>query len=134
MNTSGYSHTTSRHINAKYKKKRSGWTPLGVAALVLGFMVAWPIGLAVLAYILWGGRVDDLVSDGIAMLRDIGKPAPTSSGNAAFDQYKAETLADLERQQAEFADYVENLRQARDREEFEHFMKSRKSKNTDTKK
>jgi len=112
----------------KHKRKRSGWTPIGIAAMVLGFMVAAPVGLAVLAYILWGGRIDDLITDGIDMIKGATKRTPQSSGNAAFDDYKAATLRDLEEQQAEFADYVDHLRQARDREEFEHFMKSKKKR------
>lgn len=30
------------------------WGPLSIALMVLGFVVWWPLGLAVLAYILWG--------------------------------------------------------------------------------
>ncbi len=128
MNTS--THGSNVNMNFKRKKKKSGWTPIGVAALVLGFMAAFPIGLAVLAYILWGGRVDDLISDAVDALKNAfnnGSHSPaSSSGNAAFDEYKAATLRDLEQQQAEFADYVDQLRKTRDREEFEHFIKSRK--------
>ena len=32
------------------------WGPLTIALMVLGFVVWWPLGLAVLAYILWGER------------------------------------------------------------------------------
>jgi hypothetical protein len=30
------------------------WGPLTIALMVLGFVLWWPLGLAVLAYILWG--------------------------------------------------------------------------------
>ena len=30
------------------------WGPLTIGLMVLGFVVWWPLGLAVLAYILWG--------------------------------------------------------------------------------
>ena len=122
--------TSTGHVNVNAKprkhRKKSGWTPIGIAAMVLGFMVSWPIGLAVIAYMMWGGRVDDLIKDTIDLVKGAVSPAPTTSGNAAFDEYKAATLRDLEEQQAEFAEYVEQLRQARDREEFEHYMKSKK--------
>lgn len=121
------------HMKGSRHKKRSGWTPLGVAAMVFGFIIAWPVGLAVLAYILWGGRVDDLVSRAVEAIKGTTRRTAASSGNKAFDEYKASTLRDLEQQQAEFAEYVDQLRQARDREEFEHFMNSKKNKN-DTKK
>lgn len=32
---------------------RGVWTPLSVGAMVLGFIVYWPLGLAVLAYNIW---------------------------------------------------------------------------------
>jgi len=129
MNTT--SSTSHGHIHMKRTRrcKKSGWTPLGIAAMVLGFILAWPLGLAILAYILWGGRVDDLFEKAVNSIKSATRKTPASSGNAAFDAYKEATLRDLEQQQDEFAEYVEQLRQARDREEFEHFMKSRKNKN-----
>ena len=53
--------------------------------------------------------------------------AAESSGNAAFDEYKAETLKRLEEEQDEFADFLTNLRKARDKAEFDQFMHNRKS-------
>ena len=106
-------------------QRSSRWTPLGIAATILAFIVWWPLGFAVLAYILWGGSVDQLLSDAVDQLKGLARPA-ASSGNAAFDQYKAETLKRLEEEQAEFAEYVEKLRQARGQEEFERFMAERR--------
>ena len=103
---------------------KSRWTPIGIAATVLGFAVWWPIGLAVIGYILWGGSVDDLIYDGFNKAKSAARPQRTS-GNAAFDEYRRETLRRLEEEQAEFDAYVEKLRQARDREEFERFMADR---------
>lgn len=34
-------------------RNRGVWTPLSVGAMVLGFVVYWPLGLAVLAYNIW---------------------------------------------------------------------------------
>lgn len=100
-------------------KTGTRWTPLSIAALVLAFLVWWPLGLAVLAYILWGGNVDGQVND---MWR---KATAKSTGNKAFDEYKEQTLKRLEEEQEAFADFVDKLRQARDREEFERFMADR---------
>lgn len=47
---------------------------------------------------------------------------PRDSGNSAFDTYRAETLARLDREAQEFAAFRERLQNARDREEFEHFI------------
>ena len=121
--------TTTRNFTAMPRTvKKTGWTPLGIAAMVIGFMIKWYLGLAVLGYMMWGGRVDDLINDISSMIKGVMSPAPASSGNAAFDAYKAQVLKDLEEEQRQFNDYVEQLRKARDRDEFERFMKSRKNK------
>ena len=55
-----------------------------------------------------------------------------SSGNAAFDDYRAEQLKRLDEERKrldeeinEFHEYMRNLRMARDREEFDRFMRER---------
>lgn len=109
-------------------QSRNGrWTPLSILAVIAGFVVWWPLGLSVLAYILWAGPIDTLADDGAKRLREAfrAKNSPLGSGNAAFDAYKAETLKRLEAEQAEFAQHLTRLREARDREEFERFMVER---------
>lgn len=101
------------------------WTPLSIAAVVLGFIAWWPVGLAVLAYVFWGGSIDQLVSDAGKWLRSVASPARRGSGNAAFDAYRERTLARLEEEQAEFAAYLQKLREARDQDEFDRFMAER---------
>jgi hypothetical protein len=104
--------------------RTSRWTPLSIAAVVLGFMAWWPVGLAVLAYIFWGGSIDQLASDALKWLRGLALPS-RGSGNAAFDAYRERTLKRLEEEQAEFAAYVQKLREARDQDEFDRFMAER---------
>jgi hypothetical protein len=102
----------------------SRWTPTSVAAVVLGFVAWWPLGLAALAYIAMGGSFDQLTSKLFAKAK--GKTMPyRTSGNSAFDAYRAETLDRLEREQEEFRVYVQKLREARDAEEFRRFMEER---------
>ena len=52
-----------------------------------------------------------------------------SSGNAAFDEYKAETIRRLEEEQQAFREFLAKLRMAKDKAEFEDFMANRKSGN-----
>ena len=49
-----------------------------------------------------------------------------ASGNAAFDEYRAETLRRLEDEQREFKDFLDRLRVAKDRAEFDQFMADRR--------
>ena len=47
------------------------------------------------------------------------------SGNSAFDAYKADTLARLEREQKDFESFLRRLRDAKDKAEFDQFMDER---------
>ncbi len=121
------------------------WGPLTIALMVLGFVVWWPLGLAMLAYILWGEmfggtteKAEAFVGRSRSWCRDQGFKSHrhngwrNSSGNAAFDDYRAEQLKRLDEERKRldeeiqaFHDYMRNLRMARDREEFDRFMRER---------
>jgi hypothetical protein len=51
---------------------------------------------------------------------------PGASGNRAFDEYRAETLRRLEDEQREFLEFLERLRHAKDKAEFDEFMAERR--------
>jgi uncharacterized protein DUF2852 len=51
-----------------------------------------------------------------------------SSGNRAFDDYRSETLQRLEEEQREFKEFLERLRFAKDRAEFDQFMTERRNR------
>ena len=78
----------------------------------------------------------DAVQDG-ADARPHGAPrflgfgfGPPSSGNRAFDEYRTETLQRLEEEQVEFKNFLERLRHAKDKEEFDQFMAQHKQRPT----
>jgi hypothetical protein len=48
--------------------------------------------------------------------------------NAAFEEYRAAELARLEDEERDFHAYLERLRAARDRDEFEAFMQDRRAR------
>ena len=126
---------------------RPAWTPATIALMVIGFMVFWPLGLAMLAYIIWGDRLD-------GFKRDVNKAtdgmfascrgrshwkAHARTGNVAFDDWRekelerlAEERRKLDETLAEFDDYARELRRAKDQEEFDRFMSNR-SKSTPAK-
>ncbi len=52
-----------------------------------------------------------------------------SSGNRAFDEYRAETLRRLEEEQRDFRAFLDRLRHAKDKAEFDQFMAERRRSN-----
>ena len=54
-----------------------------------------------------------------------GHHACGTSGNRAFDEYREETLRRLEDEQSEFREFMDRLRHARDKAEFDQFMADR---------
>jgi hypothetical protein len=58
--------------------------------------------------------------------------APQSSGNRAFDEYRSETLKRLEEEQREFRSFLDRLRFAKDKTEFDQFMAERRSHGPET--
>jgi len=51
-----------------------------------------------------------------------GRGFRSSSGNRAFDEYRDETLRRLEEEQREFKAFLDRLRHAKDKVEFDQFM------------
>jgi hypothetical protein len=110
--------------------------PAWILLTVLGFMAWWPLGLAMLAFAIGSGRM------GCWKRHDAGRwhkrdsfrdvagwwSEPRSSGNRAFDEYRTETLQRLEEEQREFRDFLERLRLAKDKAEFDQFMTERRNR------
>ncbi len=139
--------------------RRSGgsrWSAFEIIAMVLGFIVFWPIGLAILGYKFWQRRYGgpDLQTlatnkwqDARTMMSSnssswgCGAVEPRepllrrSTGNAAFNEWRTAELARLDEErrkldeaQREFSEYVDAIRRAKDREEFDRFMAERRAR------
>ena len=100
-----------------------------IAAMVLGFIFVWPVGLALLAYMIWSKRMFNKSCP--SMPRGRVQQMSKSSGNSAFDAYKHETLRRLEEEQDNFEAFLTRLRDAKDKAEFDQFMNDRAAKNDD---
>ncbi len=100
-------------------KGKGAW----IAAMVLGFIFFWPVGLALLFYMIWSKRMFSKSCTS----RRMGASMTTmrSTGNAAFDAYKSDTLRRLEEEQHNFEAFLERLREAKDKSEFDQFMDER---------
>ena len=108
--------------------------PAWITAVVAGFILWWPIGLGVLAYLIWSGRMgccgnrtawrDYFTTE---VRRFGGGMTPfRSTGNRAFDEYRGETLRRLEEEANEFQSFLQRLRHAKDKAEFDQFMAERR--------
>ena len=121
--------------------------PAWIAAMVLGFVVFWPVGLTILAYMLWSGRMTcgwhgdrrrwksrfaERFDRARARVEDEvrGFSRGYSSGNKAFDDYREATLKRLEEEEREFRSFLDRLRQAKDKSEFDQFMAERRDRPT----
>ncbi len=113
--------------------------PAWIALMILGFIIWWPVGLAILAYLIWSGRMGCRQGfSGSHMREKWGRYCRSGShrerragwgggsGNSAFEEYKAETLRRLEEEQNEFMDFLSRLRHAKDKAEFDQFMEERR--------
>ena len=121
--------------------------PAWIAIMVLSFFVFWPLGLAILAFLIWSGRMgcgnygsNDRWGHKMARMQEkmdrmrgraerggFWSGTPTS-GNRAFDEYRSETLKRLEDEQQEFRDFLDRLRFAKDKTEFDQFMDERRNR------
>jgi len=138
--------------------------PAWIALMVIGFIVFWPIGLAILAYIIWSGRMGcgwhgsrgDIDRWRERATERVNRAAARwerkrarweermqhwrghyehglhPSGNHAFDEYREEALRKLEEEATEFRAFLERLRAAKDRAEFDAFMRERRDRQADT--
>jgi uncharacterized protein DUF2852 len=118
--------------------------PAWIALMILGFFAWWPLGLAVLAFMIGSGRMGCWHHNGMSRWQDkmdrmrsrmegmrTGGDwwgTPPSSGNRAFDDYRADTLRRLEEEQREFKEFLQRLRFAKDRAEFDQFMAERRNR------
>jgi hypothetical protein len=125
--------------------------------MILAFIWWWPLGLVILAFMIGSGRMgcrhgmERGMSHGnwqekgmsrwqgnwqekMERVRASGRGgcgfwgSPPSSGNRAFDDYRTETLKRLEEEQREFREFLERLRFAKDKTEFDAFMAERRDR------
>jgi hypothetical protein len=117
--------------------------PAWIALTVASFIIWWPIGLAALAFLLWSGRMGcghhgrmgwherrerwREARDEWRAMRRGEYAAMRSSGNLAFDDYRSETLKRLEDEQKEFSGFLDRLRRAKDKAEFDQFIAERRN-------
>lgn len=130
-----------RNCSGPFRSRR--WTPFNTVAMILGFVLFWPLGLAMMAYIVWGDRMTGNLATARDKIDGFGEKFGRSrrpqyraqaTGNTAFDEYRTAEFARLDEERrkidemrAEFDEFVDNLRHAKDQKEFDKFMAKRDS-------
>jgi hypothetical protein len=119
--------------------------PAWIGLMIVSFILWWPLGLVVLGYLIGSGRMACWAHgggerwqrrmermhermermQGAAERWGGGRRYRGTSGNRAFDEYRAETLRRLEEEQREFMEFLDRLRHAKDKVEFDQFMAER---------
>ena len=112
--------------------------PAWIALTVVGFLIWWPLGLVTLGYLVGSGRMARWTRCGARRWQHQAQSNQAqsnpggwwgmrsgSSGNRAFDEYRTETLRRLEEEQREFKAFLDRLRHAKDKAEFDQFMAER---------
>jgi hypothetical protein len=129
--------------------------PVLISLIILGFAFHWHLGIAALALAFFGGFLflkrhayahwgegwcrhgtrwgPGWSSEGGSRENGNGCGGNGSrrrrggrSGNRAFDEYREETLRRLEEEQKEFEGFLERLRIAKDKAEFDAFLAERR--------
>ena len=92
-------------------------------ATIMGFVFLAPAGLILALVFLWKGF------GGFGFGRPQGEVGPDAgqrpTGNAAFDAYRADTLRRLDEERDSFEGFLDRLRAAKDKSEFDRFMDDR---------
>ena len=124
--------TTTAHLPARpnWFARAEAWLDARgkgawIAAMGLGCILCWPSGLALLFYMIWS---KNMFKGSCATRTRHAHTAFKTSGNTAFDAYKAETLRRLEEEQHAFEEFLGRLRDAKDKAEFDQFMDERAKK------
>ena len=114
--------------------------PLEIVGLVFLFFYFWPLAMAYIAWKLMGypvpAEIRGVIDRGFGGLRNDFRWSPAAfggTGNLAFDAYRRSEIERLETERRrldeearEFRTFVEDVKRAKDREEFDAYMRKRR--------
>lgn len=140
----------ARRQSAADLPEAGGWTLADTATIVVAVLIRWELAAAFVALKLWQqasgyrgsafafarekweglvGATRSLLSGGALPSFHVG---PRTSGNQAFDRWRRDELARIEAErdrlrvaESEFAAYRDELLHAKDRDDFDRFMRAR---------
>src|SRR5688500_1010046 len=102
-------------------RSRGRWSALNVVLMIVGFALFWPLGLAMLAWIIWGDEIGRKTQEFKGQFRSFSDKAAgfrpglfRDTGNVAFDEYRSREMARLDEERRKLDEM---------RGEFEGFLK-----------
>ena len=118
---------------------------LTIAAIVVAFIVAWPLGLAALAWVIWRQEIKNSslmqklrrtqLPEAPSLPRFMGRK-PTNTSLAAYLDREQQRLRDEQKKLNELVEQFEAFKEAervaRDRQDFEAFLKQQESQLKDS--
>lgn len=103
-----------------------------IPVTIVALNIFWPAGVAIALILAWRGGFAPTgpVAPPAGNVEEIAKSlipttAQKSSGNASFDAYRQDMIDRLEAEQETFETFLERLREAKDKTEFDQFMDER---------
>lgn len=111
---------------------RPGFHPGKLLAVIAGFAIFPPLGIAALVYFIWASKRAYWrgSADGRAYAGGCGRRS-RGTGNDAFDAHRAKVLDELEAERQAFRDFRAEEKAKKDSEEFESFRKAGETKSND---
>jgi hypothetical protein len=121
-----------------------------IGLMILGFLFCWPLGVVALALTIWSVKMrcghsgerhlgghwgahwqERMMAKRARWEQRMAEHMErhhqrSGTGNRAFDEYRAETLRRLEDEEKEFREFLNNLRFAKDKAEFDDFLANRR--------
>ncbi|MEE9444235.1 MAG: DUF2852 domain-containing protein [Cocleimonas sp.] len=129
--------STVNHFSRRSGKgccAKGNWSGMNIAAMVIGFLLFWPVGLVVLYWNISGRDVRDLpstVQEKWSTLFNTKRHKGSNSENSIFDEFQqtqydriSEIKEEIVARARSFRDFRSDAKRRKDEVEFKDFMSS----------
>jgi hypothetical protein len=141
---SSSSSSTVSHFGRRSNHKSKGccakgnWSGINIAAMVIGFVLFWPVGLVVLYWNISGRDIRDLpsaVQEKWSAFKKENVNEGSHSGNSVFNEFQQtqydrihEIKEEIKSRTHSFSDFRSDAKRRKDEAEFDSFMSSDQTK------
>lgn len=133
---SSSSSSSSNHFNNRMHKGccvKGNWSSMNIAAMVIAFVLFWPVGLVVLYWNIKGRDVRDLPAAVQAKWSSMvgSKSVDSGSSNSLFNEFQqtqydriSDIKEEIKNRARSFKEYRSDAKRREDEKEFKDFMSS----------